>query len=152
MASSGSFLSLLRAALSDFRKKSYIWRHVDPDESLEARFAEVKRRQREVERRLDEFPWAGEQGKQRPPTSAEADSDGAPKIIANDVKTVNPQFKLIFQTVFLLTLLGGAGFFAIAFLVDGPLSDRQDAAFTTLRLVFELGVGAIFGLIGGKWT
>ncbi len=63
---------------------------------------------------------------------------------------VSPGFKLVFLTVLGLTVASAATAGGIAFAAEPALSANQQSVFETLNLVWKLGTGAIFGLLGGK--
>lgn len=62
---------------------------------------------------------------------------------------VSPVFKLVFLTVVALTVLSGATAVLMAFVGDG-VKPNQQAVFESMNTAWKLGLGAIFGLLGGK--
>jgi hypothetical protein len=68
---------------------------------------------------------------------------------AREVIIVSPTFKLVFLSVVSLTVLSGFGATAMAFAADGAHVNQQ-AVFDTMNTTWKLGLGAIFGLLGGK--
>jgi len=63
---------------------------------------------------------------------------------------MNNRFLLIFLAVVALTLLCGALTATIAIISPDPPPPFLDRAFNTCIGLFTLGVGAIFGLLGGR--
>lgn len=64
---------------------------------------------------------------------------------------VSPTFKLIFLAVIGLTLFCGVAAIALAMLGDGAGANQQ-AVFNAMNSGWQLGLGAVFGLLGGKAT
>ena len=117
-------LELLRSIVSDPFYRSYI-RH-DQDESQTA---------------LRESPLVSE------------DIQKALKIISSTrYERVSPTFKLVFLTIFFLTVVCGLRATTIAFLAADPLTTNQQTIFESLNTSWKLGIAAIVGLIGGKAT
>ena len=80
--------------------------------------------------------------------------DGLPTdLVVPDGRTIviSPTFKLVFLTVLFLTVLSAIGNIAVAFGATVP-NPNQQTVFDTLNMGWKLGLGAIFGLIGGKAT
>jgi hypothetical protein len=77
------------------------------------------------------------------PPSADATPPGVPAAL------VESHFKLIFLVVTGLTVLLLAMELAIAALAGDP-SDAMNRVFDTCDNGFKVGIGAIFGLMGGK--
>lgn len=63
---------------------------------------------------------------------------------------VNTRFKLVFFTAVFLTLLSGGASLKLA--SQSHLSSHQDRIFEHVTSNWQMGVGAIFGLMGGKAT
>ena len=61
---------------------------------------------------------------------------------------ITPPFQLVFYTVLFLTLLSGGTSFWLA--CQDDLSPHQDRIFESSTATWQMGVGAIFGLLGGK--
>lgn len=61
---------------------------------------------------------------------------------------VTPAFQQVFFTVVCLTLLSGATSFNLA--SQANLSREQARIFETCNTTWNMGVGAIFGLLGSK--
>jgi hypothetical protein len=59
-------------------------------------------------------------------------------------------FRLVFSTVVFLTLLSGGVFVWLSSQKD--LSPHQLRVFETSSATYQMGAGAIFGLLGGKVT
>lgn len=78
------------------------------------------------------------------PTPTEANTAHPPGIIL-----VSPVFKLVFITVVILTVASGLGATIMAFAADSSHANQQ-AIFETMGTTWKLGLGAIFGLLGGK--
>jgi hypothetical protein len=62
---------------------------------------------------------------------------------------VKPAFKLVFLTVATITILCGIGEIAMASVWTAP-TQHQDRAFEAIGFGWKAGIGAIFGLLGGK--
>jgi hypothetical protein len=62
-----------------------------------------------------------------------------------------PAFKLIFLTVVGITLACGAAQVALAAGWEHPTANQQ-SAFEAIGFAWKAGIGAIFGLLGGKVT
>jgi hypothetical protein len=62
---------------------------------------------------------------------------------------ISPGFKLIFITVVTITVLSGVGQIVLAGIWLSPTPDQQ-SAFEALDFAWKAGIGAIFGLLGGK--
>jgi hypothetical protein len=62
---------------------------------------------------------------------------------------VSPTFKLIFLTVVVLTVASAIVATAIAFATNNSQPNQQ-AVFDSMNTAWQLGLGAIFGLLGGK--
>lgn len=69
---------------------------------------------------------------------------------ATQIRTIPPSFKLVFWSVLILTVGSAIGALLIAFFAEEPLQTNQQTMFETLDTVWKMGIGAIFGLIGGK--
>lgn len=69
---------------------------------------------------------------------------------ATQIRTIPPSFKLVFWSVLILTVGSAIGALSIAFFAEEPLQTNQQTMFETLDTVWKMGIGAIFGLIGGK--
>ena len=69
---------------------------------------------------------------------------------ATHIRTIPPSFKLVFWSVLILTVGSAIGALLIAFFAEEPLQTNQQTMFETLDTVWKMGIGAIFGLIGGK--
>ena len=61
---------------------------------------------------------------------------------------ITPPFQLVFFTVLFLTLLSGGTSLWLA--CQDDLSPHQDRIFENVTTTWQMGVGAIFGLLGGK--
>jgi hypothetical protein len=61
-----------------------------------------------------------------------------------------PAFQYVFSTVVMLTLLSSVGSFWLADQAD--LSEEQARVFETCNTTWNMGIGAIFGLLGSKAT
>ena len=78
-----------------------------------------------------------------------------PVVIGHDVDVtgreiiVSPTFKLVFLTLVGLTVLCGVATIALAFWVD-PARASLGTAFEAMSSGWKLGLGAVFGLLGGK--
>ena len=70
---------------------------------------------------------------------------------ASKIVNLKPNiFQLVFFTVLFLTLLSGG---TSLWLADKEnLSDRQNRIFETTTTTWNMGIGVIFGLLGGKAT
>lgn len=75
-------------------------------------------------------------------------SFGASKIV-NQKNNIS-RFQQIFFTVLFLTLLSGATSVWLA--GQKSLSQQQNRLFETTTMTWNMGVGVIFGLLGGKAT
>jgi hypothetical protein len=69
-----------------------------------------------------------------------------PRIVA-----LTPAFKLVFLTVTTITILCGVAEIALAAAYVAPTFNQQ-AAFEAMAFTWKTGIGAIFGLLGGKAT
>ncbi len=69
---------------------------------------------------------------------------------ATQIRTIPPSFKLVFWSVLILTVGSAIGALLIAFFAEEPLQTNQQTMFETLDTDWKMGIGAIFGLIGGK--
>jgi hypothetical protein len=64
--------------------------------------------------------------------------------------SVTPVFRLVFSTVVGITLLcGGVSCWLAS---SKELTSQQNRVFETSSATWQMGVGAIFGLLGGKAT
>ena len=63
---------------------------------------------------------------------------------------ITSAFQQVFFTVVFLTLLSGGTSLTLA--VKGNLSPHQDRIFESFTTTWQMGVGAIFGLLGSKAT
>jgi len=63
---------------------------------------------------------------------------------------LTPAFQEIFLTVVCLTLLSGGASFWLA--GKDNLSPQQNRVFETCNTTWNMGIGAIFGLLGSKAT
>ena len=63
---------------------------------------------------------------------------------------ITSMFKLVFGTVVGLTLLSGCTAFRLA--AQEQLSPQQTRVFETSSATWQMGVGAVFGLLGSKAT
>jgi hypothetical protein len=63
---------------------------------------------------------------------------------------MNNKFQEIFLTVVCLTLLSGGGSFCLA--SKDNLSPQQNRVFESCNTTWNMGIGAIFGLLGSKAT
>jgi hypothetical protein len=68
---------------------------------------------------------------------------------ANNEIVVSPTFKLVFLTIVFLTLICGLAATTMAFAGDAKQANQQ-AVFESMNTAWKLGLGAIFGLLGGK--
>lgn len=68
----------------------------------------------------------------------------------NNKLNVTPTFRLVFSTVLGLTLISGAASFWLA--SYDKLTTQQIRVFESCSTTWQMGVGAIFGLLGGKAT
>jgi hypothetical protein len=62
---------------------------------------------------------------------------------------VSPTFKLVFLTIVGITLFAATGEVALAAMWLHPTLNQQ-SAFEALNFTWKAGIGAIFGLLGGK--
>ncbi len=62
----------------------------------------------------------------------------------------NSAFQQVFLTVVFFTLLGGSGSFWLA--TQDNLTPEQTRVFETCNTTWNMGIGAIFGLLGSKAT
>lgn len=60
----------------------------------------------------------------------------------------NQSFQLIFSTVVFLTVLSGG--VSLWLSTDSELSPQQTRVFETCNTTWNMGIGAIFGLLGSK--
>jgi hypothetical protein len=90
---------------------------------------------------------AGVPGSGGPPGSAGPPGSRAPP--PPKTVTLNPVFKLIFLTVFIITLLAGLAEIIMAIEWE-PMTNHQQTVFDAMDSTWKAGVGVIFGLIGGK--
>ena len=65
-------------------------------------------------------------------------------------KTYISRFQQIFFTVLFLTLLSGGTSLWLA--KEENLSQQQNRIFETTTMTWNMGIGVIFGLLGGKAT
>jgi hypothetical protein len=65
--------------------------------------------------------------------------------------TLNPAFKLVFISVFVLTVVFAAAAVALTMKYSTP-STSQATSIDTLWTMAKVGFGAIAGLLGGKLT
>ena len=65
-------------------------------------------------------------------------------------KSIIPRFQQVFFAVLFLTLLSGGTSLWLADQTD--LSEEQIRIFETTTMTWNMGVGVIFGLLGGKAT
>jgi len=65
--------------------------------------------------------------------------------------SVEPTFKLVFLSVLGITILCGVGVIVLASLWVAP-TDPQKSAIEAVGFAWKAGLGAIFGLLGGKVT
>lgn len=63
---------------------------------------------------------------------------------------ITPAFQQVFFTVLFLTLLSGGTSFWMASQTN--LSAQQNRIFENLTTTWQMGIGAIFGLLGSKAT
>jgi hypothetical protein len=63
---------------------------------------------------------------------------------------ITSTFKLVFGTVVGLTMLSGGTAFSLA--AQEQLSPQQTRVFETCSATWQMGVGAVFGLLGSKAT
>ena len=63
-------------------------------------------------------------------------------------KNITSKFQQIFFTVLFLTLLSGATSLWLA--ERNNLSQQQNRIFETTTMTWNMGIGVIFGLLGGK--
>jgi hypothetical protein len=75
----------------------------------------------------------------------------APKTPVAGQITLNPAFKLVFLSILAITILSGIGEIALAIQWPTPTANQQ-SAFDAVGFAWKAGVGAIFGLLGGKVT
>lgn len=66
-------------------------------------------------------------------------------------RRINVAFQQVFFTVVILTTLSGSTSLWLASSHD-TLSEHQDRLFETSSSTWQMGVGAVFGLLGGKAT
>ena len=62
-----------------------------------------------------------------------------------------PSFKMVFITVVMITVLTGAAELFLASVWTNPTRNQQ-TAFEAMGFAWKSGIGAIFGLLGGKLT
>ena len=72
------------------------------------------------------------------------------KSIAEGLIAVPPLFKLVFLAVFGITLLSGFGAAGIAFASGEELTNNQQSVFEAANTAWKMGVGVVFGMLGGK--
>ena len=63
---------------------------------------------------------------------------------------ITSAFQQIFSAVVCFTLLGGSG--SVWYSTKDSLSPQQVRVFETCNTTWNLGIGAIFGMVGGKTT
>jgi hypothetical protein len=63
---------------------------------------------------------------------------------------ITPAFQLVFFTVVCFTLLSGG--MSVKLSSKDPLSAEQSRVFETCSTTWNMGIGAIFGLLGSKAT
>ncbi len=63
---------------------------------------------------------------------------------------IDPQFKWVLIAVVGLTVLSLLAAIFLALVPDNPGSDQVAAVIKTCTTVFNAGVGAVIGLLGGK--
>jgi hypothetical protein len=63
---------------------------------------------------------------------------------------MNDNFRLIFYAVLLLTLLSGTASFAIVVIGSTPLTASQQTIADSMLQAFHVGIGTVFGLLGGR--
>lgn len=62
-----------------------------------------------------------------------------------------PAFNMIFITIALITVLSGIGHVILASIWTDPTPNQQ-SAFEAIGFAWKAGIGALFGLLGGKVT
>ncbi|WP_143324243.1 MULTISPECIES: hypothetical protein [unclassified Caulobacter] len=65
---------------------------------------------------------------------------------------ISPQFKLVFVSVLVITGVTGLFFLASSMMLGAHPTPLQSAALEWSKTIAQMGVGAIFGLLGGKVT
>jgi len=68
---------------------------------------------------------------------------------SHGVITIQVTFKLVFLSVLFLTVVSGIAAIAMAFAGDVRQQNQQEV-FESMNTAWKLGLGAIFGLLGGK--
>lgn len=68
----------------------------------------------------------------------------------SDMNNITPAFQQVFFTVVCFTLLSGGA--SVWYSTKDSLSPQQVRVFETCNTTWNLGIGAIFGLIGSKAT
>jgi hypothetical protein len=63
---------------------------------------------------------------------------------------MNENFRLVFGAVLSVTLLCGVAAIAMSMLGDGSLAPAQQSILDSMLHVFQVGIGLIFGLLGGR--
>ncbi len=63
---------------------------------------------------------------------------------------ITPAFRMVFVTVVALTLLSGGG--SVWMAAQPSLTPPQSRLFENLTTTWQMGIGAIFGLLGSKVT
>jgi hypothetical protein len=65
--------------------------------------------------------------------------------------TLSPHFKIVFLSIFALTIASGIGQVILAIFFSAMSADLH-SVFEGLGFAWKSGIGAIFGLLGGKVT
>jgi hypothetical protein len=74
------------------------------------------------------------------------------KVVAgHTISRVSPTFKLVFLSVLGITIASGLLQILLASVWPSPTPNQQ-SAFEAMSLAWKVGIGAIFGLLGGKVT
>lgn len=75
----------------------------------------------------------------------------SPTLVANSDPTIvlSPLFKMVFKATFSLTLILLGAMIVLAAVFRSP-SDQVKEVLSAVSTAFNLGVGALFGLIGGR--
>jgi hypothetical protein len=73
----------------------------------------------------------------------------APPSPAKPPIVLSPHFKMIFLAVLALTILAGLALITLASIWTSP-TELQKQAFSAMDFAWKAGLGAIFGLLGGK--
>jgi hypothetical protein len=76
---------------------------------------------------------------------------GGATIPGHTIARVSPTFKLVFLSVLGITIAAGILQIALATVWSTPTANQQ-STFEAMGFAWKVGIGAIFGLLGGKVT